>query len=156
MTRKHVKPVPSSAMPAESPCNLYHLRRAARAVSRQYSAVMKASGLQGPQFSVLSILNSSGAMCISELAIRMGLDRTSMSRNLLPLQNSGLIVIGDEGWHRTREISLTSAGRKALRKAMPLWQQAQAEFIDHLGPEDSATLIALLRRASSIEPSEAD
>jgi DNA-binding MarR family transcriptional regulator len=154
MTSKRTAALSSSITPIDSPCNLFYIRRAARAVSRQYSLVMKVSGLQGPQFSVLSILNISGPQSISDLAAKMGLDRTSMSRNLIPLQKAGLIFIGDEGWHRVREVSLTEEGRQTLSNAMPMWQQAQAHFIEHMGQEDTALLIALLRRAASIDFAE--
>jgi len=151
MTGKRIKPLDSSITPMESPCNLFFLRRAARAVSRQYSAALKSSGLQGTQFSVLFILNSAGSLSITELANNMGLDRTSMSRNLNPLRQQGFISVADEGWHRTRAVSITSEGKKALRKALPLWRQAQADFIEHMGQSDTKVLISLLRQASTVD-----
>jgi DNA-binding MarR family transcriptional regulator len=151
MTSKRVKPLGSSITPVESPCNLFYIRRAARAVSRQYSAAMKSCGLQGTQFSVLSILNIAGSLSITELAKKMGLDRTSMSRNLAPLQQQGLVSVADESINRTRAVKITSEGKKAFRKALPLWRQAQAEFIEHMGPADTEVLLALLRRASAVD-----
>jgi DNA-binding MarR family transcriptional regulator len=150
MTQNSVNALDSSITPIESPCNLFHIRRAARAVSRQYSAVMKHSGLQAPQFSVLSILNIAGPQSISDLASKMGLDRSSMSRNLSPMLKAGWIDIGDEGWHRAREVALTAQGKQILLDAMPAWRQAQADFMEHMGEEDTAMLIALLRRAAGI------
>ena len=137
--------------PADSPCNLFHLRRAARAVSRQYGAVMKSTDAQAPQFSVLFILSRAGSLSITELASRMGMDRTSMSRNLLPMQAHGLISVGAEGAARARDVSITEAGRAALADLMPMWRQAQSEFVEHLGEADTALLISLLQRVATID-----
>jgi len=136
--------------PADSPCNLFHLRRAARAVSRQYGAAMKSTDAQAPQFSMLFILSRAGALSITELASKMGMDRTSMSRNLLPMQAHGLISLGAEGAARAREVTITEAGRVALEHLMPLWRQAQSEFVEHLGEADTALLIELLGRVATI------
>lgn len=148
MTSKQDLPADSVSPPKDSPCNLFFLRSAARAVNRQYTAVMKSTGLQPNQFSLLFILNMAGPLSITELAAKMELDRTSMSRNLSPLKKLGLIEIADEGWHRTRAVSLTAEGAAALQKAMPLWRQAQNDFAEHMGREDTANLMALLMRAS--------
>jgi DNA-binding MarR family transcriptional regulator len=136
--------------PGDGPCNLFFLRSAARAVSRQYSAVMKGCGLQPNQFSLLFILANSGPLSITELAGKMDLDRTSMSRNLSPLKKQGLIAVAEEGWHRTRAVSITVEGAAVLHKGMPLWRQAQREFAAHMGQADTAALMALLMRASVI------
>jgi DNA-binding MarR family transcriptional regulator len=150
MTSKNKQPQNNPLAALESPCNLFYLRRAARAVSRQYSAVMKDSGLQATQFSVLFILNKSGSLSITELANKMGLDRTSMSRNLNPLQQQGLVSVADEGLNRTRAVTITTSGKKVLNKVLPLWRQAQEAFIEHMGQADTTLLIELLGRASKI------
>ena len=80
----------------------------------------------------------------------MDLDRTSMSRNLSPLKKQGLIAVAEEGWHRTRAVSITAEGAAVLHKGMPLWRQAQREFAAHMGQADTAALMALLMRASVI------
>lgn len=156
MKSKSVEPLDSSMTLVDSPCNLFFLRRAARAVSRQYGAVMKSTGLQPTQFSVLFILNRSGSLSITELANKMGLDRSSMSRNLAPLQKEGLISLADEDLQRARAVNLTSRGRIVLDEALPLWRQAQATFIDHMGSEDTAVLIELLKRASVVDVAAPD
>lgn len=138
--------------PADSPCNLFYLRRAARAVSRQYDAIMKDGGAHAPQFSVLFVLSVAGGISITELAQKMGMDRSSMSRNLQLLQTQGLIELSGEGSVRARQVTLTPAGHAALQTLLPLWREAQAEFITHLGEADTALLISLLERVAQIEP----
>ncbi len=136
--------------PMDSPCNLFYLRRAARAVSKQYGAAMKDSDVEATQFSVLFILSKSGALSITDLANKMGLDRTSMSRNLTPLQTQGFISVGEEGMHRSRDVTITEAGKAALQELMPMWRKAQAEFAAHMGEADTALLINLLGRVATI------
>lgn len=141
--------------PLDNPCNLFYLRRAARAVSKQYGAAMKASDVEPTQFSVLFILSRAGALSITDLANKMGLDRTSMSRNLTPLQTHGYICVSDAGMSRAREVTITEAGTAALQELMPMWRMAQAEFVEHMGEADTALLIELLGRVARIGAREA-
>lgn len=142
--------------PIDNPCNLFYLRRAARAVSKQYGAAMKDSDVEATQFSVLFILSKSGALSITDLAHKMGLDRTSMSRNLTPLQTHGYISVSGEGMTRARarEVTITEAGKAALQDLMPMWRKAQAEFAAHMGEADTALLIELLGRVATIGAKE--
>lgn len=137
--------------PADNPCNLFYLRRAARAVSRQYDAIMKDGGAHAPQFSVLFVLSVAGGISITELAQKMGMDRSSMSRNLQLLQTQGLIELSGEGSVRARQVTLTPAGHEALQTLLPLWREAQSDFIAHLGEADTALLISLLGRVAQID-----
>lgn len=150
MAGKRASGTGAVSTPVDNPCNLFFLRRAARAVSRQYAAAMKDSRLQATQFSVLYILSVSGALSITELANKMGMDRTSMSRNLIPLQTQNFISLDDEGAGRTREVTITAEGHSVLRKAMPMWRKAQAEFTEHMGETDTAALITLLSRVARL------
>ena len=134
----------------DNPCNLFYLRRAARAVSKQYGAAMKDSDVEATQFSVLFILSRSGALSITDLANKMGLDRTSMSRNLTPLQTHGYISVSDIGMTRAREVTITEIGKEALHDLMPMWRKAQAAFSERMGEADTALLIELLGRVATI------
>jgi len=154
MTIKQDREAGSDLQPRDGPCNLFFLRSAARAVNRQYAAAMKDCGLHPNQFSLLFILDKTGPLSITELAAKMQLDRTSMSRNLQPLKKQGLIAIADEGWHRTRAVSLTAEGAAVLQKGLPLWRQAQREFVGHMGLAETAALMALLMKASAIPTQE--
>ena len=72
-------------------------------------------------------------MSITALAKFMGMDRSTLTRNLRPLEKEGLITLGDEGWHRSRTLEITKAGRTRLREALPLWQNAQQTLKRKLG-----------------------
>lgn len=142
------KPVALLQTPQQDPCSCFYLRRAARVVSRQYAETMKAAGLKSSQFSILSILSSNEQLTITELAAKMGLERTSLSRNLRPLEKDGLIAVSDEREHRRRFIKLTRQGKAKYRKALPLWNQAQQQFKEQLGAENMKTLKQLLKRTA--------
>lgn len=136
--------------PFDDPCSCFYLRRAARLVTRQYAETMKAAGLKSSQFSILSMLSFHGELTITELADKMGLERTSMSRNLHPMEKDGLISVSDERDNRRRYISLTRQGQVTYKKALPLWNQAQQQFREQLGADEMKTLKQLLKRTAEL------
>lgn len=142
--------------PFDDPCSCFYLRRAARLVTRQYADTMKAAGLKSSQFSILSMLTYFEELTISELAEKMGLERTSMSRTLHPMQKDGLITVSDERDNRRRYITLTKVGKAKYAQALPLWNQAQRDFQQQLGAKDLKTLKGLLRRTAELVGAQSD
>jgi DNA-binding MarR family transcriptional regulator len=136
--------------PADDPCSCFYLRRAARLVTRQYAEAMKPTGLKAGQFSILATLSHQGAQTITELAERMGLERTSLSRTLRPLEKDGLISVSDEGEKRRRFVELTKQGKAIYKKALPLWNKAQSQYKKQLGAQDMKVLKDLLQRTSDL------
>jgi DNA-binding MarR family transcriptional regulator len=63
----------------------------------------------------------------------MGMDRSTLTRNLAPLEREGLIRVGVEGWRRSRTVEITKKGRSRLREALPLWEKAQETLRRRLG-----------------------
>jgi len=100
-------------------CACANLRRAARAVTQLFDEALAPSGLRTTQFTLLVTSRLMGESTINELAERMAMDRTTLSRNLKPLVRSGLLEMqpGEDG--RTRLVRLTPAGEKALEEAYP-------------------------------------
>lgn len=139
----------SITTPLSDPCNCFFLRRAARAASRQYSEMMKSTGLKVTQFSVLAILDATGPASITELAAKLGLERTSLSRTLKPLVTDELVSVSDEGERRVKTVSLTGTGRRRLKKALPYWREAQANFSAKLGNDNTETLRQLLTQVAA-------
>jgi DNA-binding MarR family transcriptional regulator len=91
-----------------------------------------------------------GELTINELAERMVMDRTTLSRNLKPLVRSGLLEMkpGEDG--RTRLVRLTPAGEQALEEAYPLWQRAQQQTVSALGEERYEALLGDVARTVSL------
>ena len=122
-------------------CACFNVRKAARVITQNFDEVMQPSGLRATQFTVLVMIASSDATTMSELADKLVMDRTTLTRNLKPLQEQGLIkdMPGTDG--RTRSIALTSKGGKALLKTLPLWKKAQARMTRYLGHARFADLL---------------
>lgn len=113
-------------MPSDSPCACIALRRATRAVTAAYDAALAPSGLRVTQFSVLRTLARLGPLGVTRLAEKVALDRSTMGRNLDPLERRGLVHI-EVGVtdQRERVAHLTPAGEAAIEAALPLWRDAQ-------------------------------
>jgi DNA-binding MarR family transcriptional regulator len=95
-------------------------------VTRHYENHFRGSGLRATQFTVLAILAQTGPLPISELSNLMGIERTTLSRNLRLLEKNGWIAAADDNDHRLRKMALTQAGRRAASVALPRWRRAQA------------------------------
>lgn len=143
----------SSASSSPSPaCACGRLRRATRALTQRYDDLMAPSGLRVTQFSLLRSIPAGGSCTLSDLAEKLLLDRTALSRTLDPLAERGLVAIASGRDARTREISLTRAGERALRDALPHWRRAQSEVARRIGPAKLEALIATLHDIEALHP----
>ncbi len=133
-------------------CNCAEIRQAARHVTQFYDQFLAPAGLRTTQFSVLSKLKRKGPMTINALAADLVMDRTTLGRNVLPLQRDGLITIKPAiSDRRAKELRLTKAGEKRQQRALQGWLQAQARFETTFGIKRSAELRALLRTVVASE-----
>ena len=117
-------------------CACHNVRMAARAVTRAYDEALRPTGLRATQLSVLVAVGIDGAISIAALAKFLDMDRSTLTRNLRPLQEQGLVSIGLEGWRRSRTLEITKKGRARLREAVPLWEGAQNALKGKLGPRN--------------------
>ena len=142
-------------MPADAgtkECNCYAVRAAARHVTQFYDQVLAPTGLRTTQFSILAKLKRKGPLTINALAADMVMDRTTLGRNILPLQRDGLIRIEpDAADRRAKALRLTKAGEKRLHAARERWSVAQARFETVFGARRAADLRALLRSVTAAE-----
>lgn len=107
-------------------CTCSALRRASRAVTQHYEAHFRGTGLRATQFTVLATLILTGPLPVSALAAQLGLERTSLTRNLRPLEKKGLVAaVGDEDL-RVRRVAVTPKGEAAAAAALGGWKRAQA------------------------------
>ena len=137
-----------SAGPATMPqeCNCFAVRSAARHVTQFYDQHLASSGLRTTQFSILSKLKRNGPMTINRLAEDMAMDRTTLGRNILPLERDGLIRIEPvANDRRAKEMHLTGAGAKRHQAALKAWTEAQGRFEETFGPQRAAQLRTMLR-----------
>ena len=104
-------------------------------------------GLRISQFSILVRLRQSGPMSLHALAAALVLDRTTLGRNLRPLERDGLVASGAGAEdRRVRLLSVTEAGLALMRRALPAWEQAQAEFEAQYGASAATALRQDLNR----------
>jgi DNA-binding MarR family transcriptional regulator len=102
------------------------------------------------QFAILEHLRKSGPMTVNALAAELVMDRTTMGRNILPLQRDGLVaVVTDETDRRPRGLILTEAGLSRLTACYPCWSDAQSQFHAAFGARRAAELRHLMRAASA-------
>jgi DNA-binding MarR family transcriptional regulator len=97
-------------------------------VSRHYDHVLRPADLKATQFTILNLLAAGGASTMASLASRLAMERTTLLRNLAPLQRRGLVQIEGSGRPHPVKISLSAAGRCKLESAIPLWERAQASL----------------------------
>src|SRR6266704_1345350 len=94
-------------------CICLAVRQAARHVTQFYDRLLAPSGLRTTQFSLLAKLRRQGPMTINALAAEMVMDRTTLGRNILPLERDGLIRIAPAASdRRAKELHLTKAGEQ--------------------------------------------
>jgi len=114
-------------------CTCGELRKAARAITLLYDNAFKSSGLLSTQLNVLQVINKSDSIRISHLARELGMDRTTLTRNLSVLERQELIQISSGKDNRTRIVLITQKGRTALAKAIPLWNEVQSKLKQQMG-----------------------
>ena len=138
--------MPASSLPKPEECNCFMVRSAARHVTQLYDQILAPVGLHVTQFSILAKLKQLGPLTINLLAKDMVMDRTTLSRNVLPLERDGLIKIeASAADGRAKELHLTKAGEKRLQAGSEAWARAQARFERRFGAQRAADLRAMLR-----------
>jgi len=135
---------------SNSRCTCFLLRRAARRTSQVYDRALAPLGLSLNEYSILRRARAPAAL--GELAERVGMDRSTLSRNLRPLLAAGWIEQrrGDDA--RRRLVAATAAGRQLLRRAEPLWQRAQTQLEAWAGADAVAALHGQLQHLEDVLP----
>lgn len=105
---------------------------AARAVTRAYDRALRPSGLRSTQFTILVAASIAEGIPLHRLADILGLERTTLTRNLAAIEREGLIHVASVDG-RTRSVRLTSDGAERLKQALPLWDQAQQTLRNKVG-----------------------
>ncbi len=117
-------------------CTCLLMRRAARRITQLYDEHLRPAGLKTSQFSLLANLRQADGVAMGELADRLSMDRTTLTRNLKPLARSGWIALDvDAGDRRRTRLALTDAGRDTLRDAVPHWRAAQRALRERVGAD---------------------
>ena len=133
MSRKQLRQQLSSDVAGVCACR--KMRLASRKITRMYDDVLRPAGVKATQFAVLAVIAGQDEATLTELAGTLGMERTTLSRNLRPLERDGLIEISAEGYRRARSANITNKGVAVMEKALPLWRSAQKSLKRRLGDD---------------------
>ena len=132
-------------------CNCLSLRQATRRVTQLYDLTLAPLGLRATQYALLRAVERLGPVALNPLAAAMVMDRATLGHNVRPLEARGLVRLAVGKDRRSREVSITRAGRDAIVKGRKLWRRAQRAFEDEIGEETAATLRSMLHRVAAAE-----
>ncbi|TKJ86251.1 MarR family transcriptional regulator [Paenibacillus sp. PK4536] len=114
-------------------CACLNFRKASRFITSLYDEYLRPVGIRATQLSLLMALEQTGSVTITSLAEVLLMDRTTLPRDLKPLERNGWVSITEGKDRRKRFIALTPEGKELLDRALPLWEQAQTRVQDYMG-----------------------
>ena len=135
-------------MSAAENCVCFNLRWVTRAVTQFYDAEMRRHGIRPTQGSILSSLQTRNSWNMAELSDWLGMERTTLVRNLRPLQRDGFVKTIGGGRGNRVEVMITSKGRKQIEKLTPAWKSAQNAVVKTLGEKRWSTILSDLETAA--------
>ena len=132
-------------------CVCFNLRRTTRAITQLYDQILDGTGLRSTQVSLLVAFAEAGPVPSARVAEAVGMDPTTLSRNLQPLRRAGLITVtAGTPDRRVKLVTLTAKGRKVLTEVAPKWDEAQRKVVEALGRDRWNPLRAELARLTHI------
>ncbi|MBL7203673.1 MAG: winged helix-turn-helix transcriptional regulator [Desulfobacteraceae bacterium] len=129
-------------------CACFNLRRAARLVTQRFDRAFRDAGITANQFSILMASYNQEGILLTKLAKTLGMERTTLSRNLSLLERRKIVSIALGGDKRERRIAITKKGITLLERALPLWQKAQNEVVESVGPGEWEGLLTGLHKVA--------
>lgn len=129
-------------------CVCFNLRRVARAVTQFFDVELRRHGIRPTQTPILASLSARAGWSMEELSDWLGMERTTLVRNLRPLEREGLVELNGAGRGGHVTVSITTKGRKHLAKIMPTWRAAQQGVVKTLGKQRWSAILSDLNRAA--------
>ena len=134
----------------ENNCVCFNVRKISRLVTQIYDEAFRSTGFKATQIAVLFSVNDLSPVTISQLAKAMTTDRTTISRNLKPLQREDLVTIELGTDKRQKNLCITTKGKDLAAEILPLWEKCQEQLFSTVGNERLANLLSELADISSI------
>src|ERR1700726_912326 len=135
--------------PELGPCACSQVRRLARKLSSLYDTLLSPEDLTITQYSLLANIARAGQLSHAVLAEKVGMERTTLTRNLRPLTRAKWVATATGKDRRQHLLQLTPAGKRKLVRTLPLWEEAQRQFLSQIGTESLQELRTLLTSAAS-------
>ena len=140
------------SLPNLTDCNCLAVRQAARYITQFYDRFLAAAGLRTTQYGILARLKRQGPMSINTLAAELVVDRTTLGRNIRPLERDGLIAIeSDPSDGRSKILRVTRTGDARFQRAQACWAEAQKRFERAYGGKQASQLREKLRAVVASE-----
>ena len=136
--------------PALGPCACLQFRRTSRAVSALYDDFLSSEGLTVTQYALLVSIARAQGISRTMLAAKLEMDRTTLTRNLRPLERDGFVTQKSGADLRERILRLTASGQKRLDRSFPHWEAAQRAFFSEFGKDRFEVLRSLLGNAAEV------
>lgn len=123
-------------------CACFNFRKGSRSVTQFFDQTLSPVGLRSTQLVILIAGELFGPSSIARLARELVMDRSTLTRNLKPLLNMGLLrlTLAENGKHKS--VQVTPEGRCALLRAVPYWEQAQGHLVSRLGQDHWNRIVA--------------
>src|SRR5512132_2252514 len=135
-------------MSAAENCVCFNLRRVARVVTQFFDAELRRHGVRPTQETILASLNSKDSWNMAELSDWLGMERTTLVRNLRPLQRDGFVKVVGGGRGNRVELTITTKGRKQIERLAPAWKSAQNAVVKTLGEKRWSAILSDLETAA--------
>jgi DNA-binding MarR family transcriptional regulator len=129
---------------SQAQCALANVRRASRALTGMYDEALAPVGLRSTQFTLLAQIAATDGIPMTELADQLGMDRTTLTRNLAPLVRERWLRIEPADDRRVRLVSVTPTGFRLLAQAAPLRAAAQQRVVATVGRDRYQEWLQLL------------
>ena len=130
-------------------CACFHVRRISRVITQFFDAEVRRHGIRPTQFPILGALQARNGWRMAELSEWLGMERTTLVRNLRPLQRDALVRAKGGGRGGHVELEITEKGRAALAKMLPAWRSAQHKVVGVLGKERWSSIIRDLEEVAT-------
>jgi DNA-binding MarR family transcriptional regulator len=143
----NMRPALNFSLPENCAC--FNVRRVSRVITQFYDAEVRRQGLRPTQTPILRALQAREGWGMAELSEFLGMERTTLLRNLRPLERDGLVSTrgGGQGGHV--ELEITPKGRRILEKILPTWRSAQEKVVAILGRERWSQIIRDLQTVAA-------
>lgn len=123
-------------------CTCFNIRRVSRVITQFFDAEVRRLGMRPTQTPILRALQAKNGWSMAELSEWLGMERTTLLRNLRPLQRDGLVRAKGAGRGGHVELQITPKGRAAIAKTLPAWRSAQDKVVATLGKERWSAIIS--------------
>ncbi|HEX9048182.1 MAG TPA: MarR family winged helix-turn-helix transcriptional regulator [Verrucomicrobiae bacterium] len=135
-------------MSAMENCVCFNLRWVTRVITQFYDAEYRRHGIRPTQGTLLASLNAKDSWSMADLSDWLGMERTTLVRNLRPLQRDGLVQVAGGGRGNRVELTITAKGRKQVEKLAPAWKSAQCAAVKTLGEKRWSAILSDLETAA--------